>query len=425
MVRRIGIAGGGAAGMMAALAARAEGAEAVIYERNKRLGIKILISGGGKCNITHDAAPLELEQGFVPREGRFLRHAFHEFTPDDLLNILHAEGLATVTRPNGRVFPASGRAEDVLSTFERMLDRAGAIVRLDTHVEGIEIADGRNLGLRVGGATCPYDAVIVTTGGMSYRKVGTTGDGINWGAVSGHEVERVRAALAPIYVPAPPPAEWQGVALRDIRCRLERADGTVPTFARPVAYPTEWRGDLLLTHRGVSGPVVLEISRAAARLREEGERPQICVDVVPDLTLEDLRERWEERANAAGRSEVQTFVESFVPRALVPFLLRDAGVPIGCRLSDTTRAQRSALLGVLKRWSPGDVGEVPIDRGEVTAGGIALDAVSRTTMASRLADGLYFAGEVLDVAGCVGGYNLQAAFSTGFVAGRAAARGRR
>ncbi|HVZ39593.1 MAG TPA: aminoacetone oxidase family FAD-binding enzyme [Candidatus Kapabacteria bacterium] len=423
MMRHVAIVGGGAAGIYAALGAREAGACATILERNRRLGIKILISGGGKCNITHDAEPGVLEHGFVLREGRFLRYAFHELPPSRVLRELHAEGLQTVTRPNGRVFPLSGRADDVLSAFERMLAQAGAEVETGLPVQEIVLHGDRVRGVRVNDVVREYDAVVIATGGMSYRKVGTTGDGIRFADAMGLAVVPVSAALAPIYFPAPPPAGWQGVALRDVVFWIERSDGTRPRFERSSAYPSEWRGDLLLTHRGVSGPVALEVSRAAAVLEDGRESVQLLVDLIPDTGAEELRKEWDGRIAASGRSEVQTFVGEYAPNALVPSLLESCGVRPGTKMTTATRDERAAVLGVLKRWRVGTVGEVPVDRGEVTAGGVALDAVKPTTMAARGVHGLYIAGEALDVAGCVGGYNLQAAFSTGYVAGRSAALG--
>jgi predicted Rossmann fold flavoprotein len=417
---RIAIVGGGAAGIYAALGARSLGAEATILERNERIGIKILISGGGKCNITHDAAPGELEQGFIRREARFLRHALHELTAADVLEALHRNGVATLTRENGRVFPVSGRADDVLSAFERMLIEAGARVRTRCRVEGLLIDDGRVAGVRTDEGPEEFDAVIVATGGLSYRKVGTTGDGIAWARQAGHTIIPVRAALAPVYFPTPPPADWQGVALRDVVASVD-CGGARARIERE-GIPLEWRDDLLLTHRGASGPSVLEISRAAALARELGATPALVVDLAPDASERELLAQWSARLERSGRTEVQTFVEAFVPRALVRFVLQSAGVVLGRRMGEATRSERAAILATLKRWRVGEVGDVPLDRGEVTAGGVALNEVDPRTMSSKLIRGLFFAGEALDIAGSVGGYNLQAAFSTGWIAGINAAR---
>ncbi len=422
MARRVAIIGGGAAGIYAALAVCENGGRAVLYERNRRLGIKILISGGGKCNITHEDSPRAMEDGFITREARFLRYALHELTAARVLEDLHREGVQTLTRPNGRVFPTSGRAEDVLAAFERMLGRAGAEVRTNALVERPVTRDGAVVGLVVGGGVEPCDAAIIATGGMSYRKVGTTGDGIRWSDELGHRIEPVRPALAPIYFPVPPPPDWQGVALRDVLLGIE-CDARRPNLPRGEDFPVQWRDDLLLTHRGVSGPSALEVSRAAARAREIFTNVTLVVDLVPDLCMEDLLKSWDERREASGRSQVQTFLELYVPRALVGHLLASAAVPSGTKLSAASRDARNAVLGMLKGWQVGAVAEVPLDRGEVSAGGVALGEIRPTTMESKHVRGLYVAGEALDISGRVGGYNLQAAFSTGYVAGRAAAGG--
>lgn len=415
----VAVVGGGAAGIFASLAAAEAGGRVVLYERNDEIGIKIKISGGGKCNITHDADPREMEEGFIQREARFLRYAFNELTSAEVLRRLHEYGVETYTRPNGRVFPTSGRSKDVLAAFQQMLRDASVAVRTLTLVNGIEVAGESVTGIVADGLHRQHDAVIVTTGGESYRKVGTTGDGIKWGKALGHHVVPVRAALAPIYFSVTPPSDWQGVALRDVLLRVEFGrNGSYPTRD---GYPTEWRDDLLLTHRGISGPTTLEVSRAAALAREYGETVRLVVDLLPDLDEEELLNLWQERVESVPKSEVQNFVIGFLPSRLISFFLRTAEVDAGVKIASVSREARSRLIRALKGWEVGRVGQVPIDRGEVTAGGIALDQVSRTTMESKIVRGLYFAGEALDISGCVGGYNLQAAFSTGYVAGRSAA----
>jgi predicted Rossmann fold flavoprotein len=414
---RIAVVGGGAAGIYAALSVSASGGDATLFEKNRRIGIKILISGGGRCNITHDAVPGELERGFRTQEARFLRFAFHELAPQDVLQALRARGVDTATRPNGRVFPVSGSAEDVLHAFESMLAEARVWIRAGVAVEGIEMRDGRATGIRVGGVDESYDAVIVATGGMSYRAVGTTGDGIRWARELALPVEPVRAALAPIYFPAPPPADWQGVSLRDVVLRL-RCNGL--DSLRREGYATEWRDDVLLTHRGVSGPAVLEVSRAAALARERGSAVHLDVDLLPDLTGGDLLDRWRAFHATRPRAEVHSFVEAAAPRAVVPFILESCGIEPRRRTAAIEREARTRLFDSLKKWRIGEAGTIPLDRGEVTAGGVSLSAVDPRTMRIRSCERLYFAGEALDVAGSVGGYNLQAAFATGFVAGRAA-----
>ncbi|MBX7218230.1 MAG: aminoacetone oxidase family FAD-binding enzyme [Candidatus Kapabacteria bacterium] len=418
--KRIAVVGGGAAGMLAALAASNAGQHATLFERNKRLGIKILISGGGKCNITHNAPPRQMEEGFIRPEARFLRYAFHTLTSESLLSMLHAEGVETFVRPNGRVFPVSGSADDVLSAFERMLQRARVQVETNAHVQAILVENGAAVGIQLDGQAVRFDAVVVATGGVSYRKVGTTGDGIAWGESLGLPVVPLRAALAPIYFTPAPHASWQGVALRDVRLTFAP---TLNQLGIPNAkdFNQTWRDDLLLTHRGASGPATLEISRAVALAQEAGATPILLADVAPDQRPEELLDIFLDRLQNSPISEIQTFVSGFVPQAIVESVLEQAGIEPGRKLGAIRRHERGQIVATLKRWRVGTVGQIPIDRGEVTAGGIALSAVDPTTMRSRAIPNLYFAGEALDVAGRVGGYNLQAAFSTGWVAGRAAA----
>lgn len=415
--RKIAVVGGGAAGIFAALAATENGGKVVLYERNDEIGIKIKISGGGKCNITHDATPGELEEGFVVREARFLRYAFNELTASEVLRRLHHEGVETYTRPNGRVFPTSGRSKDVLDAFKRMLSKAGVEVRTQTLVQGVDAVDNVVQGILVNGKRIPHNTVIVTTGGASYKKVGTTGDGMRWAAELGIDVVPVRAALAPIYFPVSPPKEWQGVALRDVVLSVVFTPGK--SWPKREGYPVSWRDDTLLTHRGISGPTALEVSRAAALARETGNgaKVELAVDLLPDNDEKAVWAMWQERLESAPKSEVQSFVAPMLPAKLVSWFLKSINVEPGTKVASMSREERGRLLAALKRWVLGEVGEVPIDRGEVTAGGVALNQVSRTTMESKTIQGLYFAGEALDISGCVGGYNLQAAFSTGYVAG--------
>lgn len=415
----IGVVGGGAAGIMASLGIAEAGGRAVLYERNEQIGIKIRISGGGKCNITHEATPRELEEGFIPKEARFLRYAFNEMPPEEILRRLHNEGLETYTRPNGRVFPVSGRSKDVLAAFERMLRKSGVTVRTDALVAGVEIHDGRAVGVKLGDSVLPHSAVIVTTGGESYRKVGTTGDGMRWAREMGHTMVPIRGALAPIQFPTAPPKDWQGIALRDVVLSLRFSPGD--RFPKKEKIPTSWRDDLLLTHNGISGPTALEVSRAAALAREYGETVELVVDLLPDDTAEDLRDAFLAFVTESPKSDVSRFVDRIAPSRLVPYLLKSASIDPGRKAADLSKGERGRLLETIKAWVPGVVGGVPIDRGEVTAGGVALNQVSRTTMESKSVSGLYISGEALDISGCVGGYNLQAAFATGYVAGRDAA----
>jgi len=397
--------------MIAAWRAASLGATTRVLEKNDRLGLKIHISGGGKCNITHGGDMEAVRRAFDPDEGRFLRLAFRRFTNEDVLDLLRERGVTVHTRPDGRVFPDSGRADDVVDALAWRMRDAGAKVELKTPVSGIAVADGRAAGACVGDALFAARAVVVAVGGSSYPKTGTTGDGYRWMRAAGHTLVPLRSALAPIYLADGCRPEYSGVALRD--CVLRARAGT-----REVA---RWRGDLLYTHHGVSGPTALAVSRAAALAMERGE-VTLDVDLLPDVAQEELSSRIAAAHGDAGRRRVGTLIQQWIPERLAPELLERAGVGAETPLHQLSKKARNKLVEALKRWELGRVRAVPLERGEVTAGGVALDEVDPATMESRKVAGLYLCGEILDISGPVGGYNLQAAFSTGYVAGEAAAR---
>jgi predicted Rossmann fold flavoprotein len=405
------VIGAGAAGILAAWRAAMLGARATLLEKNERIGTKILISGGGKCNITHDGTVESLLSAFRTNEARFLRPSCYRFTNRDIVDMLTSRGLEVMTREDGRIFPAHGTAKDVVAILGEYLEEAGVRVQLGSGVTGIEADEQGVSGVRIGQIVLPTRHVVLGVGGSSYPGAGTTGDGWPWARQLGHTIVKVRAALAPIFFDTPPPPDWPGVALRD--CVLKaRQNGK--EIAR-------WPGDLLFTHRGVSGPTVLGISREVAERQREGTIT-LEADLIPDLTFEQVSTAVREWAANHPRRSVSAFVEGYAPNRLVHALLEAAAVSSDTTGSYLSRKEQNRLVAVLKGWQMGRVEHVPLEKGEVVAGGIALDEVDPQTMRSRIVRGLYLCGEVLDVAGPVGGYNLQAAFSTGFVAGETAAK---
>lgn len=416
------VIGGGAAGMIAAWRAASLGARTRLLEKNDRMGLKIHISGGGKCNITHGGDMETVRRAFEPEEARFLHAAFRRFTNEDVLDLLRARGVTVHTRPDGRVFPDSGRADDVVDGLAWHLREAGVRIDFETPISRLRLEDGQARGAWSGERPFPARAVIVAVGGSSYPKTGTTGDGFRWLREAGHTVVRLRSALAPIYLDSGGRPEWSGVALRDcvVRARGVVAGGNaelqIANSGGPVKEVARWRGDLLYTHHGVSGPPVLGVSRRVALALEEGP-VTLEADVLPDVPPEALSRRI---AAAQERRAVRSLVEEWLPERLAPEALERAGIAPGTMLNRLEKKGRNRLVETLKRWEIGQVQTVPLERGEVTAGGVALAEVDPQTMASRRIPGLYLCGEILDIAGPVGGYNLQAAFSTGYVAGESA-----
>ena len=404
------VVGGGGAGIIAAWKAASSGARVSLLERNKKLGIKLLISGGGKCNITHAGSVDEVYGGFTQREARFLKPALHRFSNNSVIQLLENEGVKTQTRENGRVFPVSGRAGDVVAVFARLLARNGVQVITGRHVEKIAIENGSITGVIADGETILSSHVILATGGASYPKTGTTGDGYAWSKALGHTIVPIRAALAPIGLAPPLPSDWRGVALRG---------GSLSVFAGGRKIQS-WNDDILFTHEGISGPAALEVSRAAAMAMEKSpvllefdffpSKPFTVLDAeLNGLVLENR-----------GRM-IESILDALLPNRMLPWLLTSIDVDPETRGHVLTREQRRAITGLLKGWKMGRVSRIDPARGEVTAGGIELSEVEPQTMKSRKTRGLYICGEVLDVAGSIGGFNLQAAFSTGFVAGESAA----
>ncbi len=419
----IAIVGGGAGGIFAALAvqraARRAGrsVQAHLCERNPRLGIKILISGGGKCNITH-AGPVEtiLREGF-PRvkEQRFLRHALYRYTNEDVLALLDRHQVGCHARENGRIFPDSGRADDVLAAFEQELDAEGVMVHTKSRIESVE-PEGNEWKISFNGQVFIADALILATGGTSYSKTGTTGDGINYAEKLGHSIIPVRAALAPLYLKLPPSQDIIGISFRNAELYLTR---TQPQSSEEKMLARA-RGDILLTHRGLSGPAVLAISNAAAILSEGGS-----ISIQANLLGKEeraVRELLIEEQQSRTQQQVSRWLEEILPNSFVPHILAQADIPSERRWNALTREERVRLGAALTRYPFGAISEIPLERGEVTSGGVALDEVDPKTMMSRIRPGLFFAGEMLDVAGEIGGYNLQAAYSTGWVAGEEAVK---
>jgi hypothetical protein len=415
--------------MSAAIAAR-RGAENAgiecsikLLERNDRTGTKIRISGGGKCNVTHHGTPAEmLEQGFLRlNERRFLRNSLYGFSGSDLLELLHSRGLDTEVRPNGKVFPLSGDAASVAMAFEELLKELSVQILFSCRVRSVERKDGLFL-ITTTSEPLTADIVILATGGISYSKTGTTGDGLVIARKLGHSIKEPAAALAPVFTVKAPPASLSGVSLR-----------SAVLVASAGGRSVERRGDLLFTHRGFSGPAALSLSRDIAELCREFGSVSLFADLFPEHSSAELDQLLLQHARKHGAQMVRKFLQmcpiaphkkglgeaphGTIPTALVPFIIRHSLLEIDITWSGLHKELRKSLLAVLKRFPLGTVREVPLDQGEVSAGGVELGEVNPKTMQSRIVPGFFICGELLDYAGEIGGYNLQAAFSTGWTAG--------
>jgi predicted Rossmann fold flavoprotein len=408
------VIGGGAAGSLAAIAAAEAGAPVQILEKMPRLGAKLLISGKGRCNLTNRASLAAFLDAFG-ETGPFLRNVFHRFFVDDLCRLFEEQGLELVTERGGRVFPAAGEAPAVVEALARRIEALGIQVRADAPVEEIVTEAQAVRGVRLHGAgpeaVIPARAVVLATGGASYPQTGSTGDGYRIAAALGHRVVTPRAALVPLLLAEPVPAEWRQVTLRHVAVTL-CADG------ESIA---ERFGEAFFVRGGIGGPSVLSLSRRAGVALATGRRVEIVLNLKPALSPEKLDGRLQrELAAHGGPGGARAILKALLPRKLIPGFLARWGVDPEQRGSEISRAQRGRLRALLQDLRFTVRGLRPLAEAIVTAGGLATDEIDPRTLASRRIAGLFIAGEVLDIDAETGGFNLQAAFSTGWVAGASA-----
>jgi hypothetical protein len=404
---------------MAAGRAAECGADVLLLEKTPRLGNKLRISGQGRGNITADCSLDDFVAAFGP-PGRFLYGACSRFFRDELLALLRGLGVETVTERGGRVFPASQRAEDVATALERYVRRCDVQVRTRQPVRALLVEAGRVAGVRTDKGPEPAGAVVVAVGGASYPGTGSTGDGVALAGSVGHTIVPLRPALAPLETAGDVASRLQGLSLRNVRATalLVSAAGPETTIA------TEF-GEMLFTHFGVSGPIILTMSRLvgdALRALQAGETVTLSLDLKPALPHEQLDRRLQRDLAQFSKRSYRNLLKGLLPHKLIDVFVDRTGISPDLPGHRVTAAQRAGILHALKDFRLTVTATRPLAEAIVTAGGVALDEVDPRTLMSRRLAGLFFAGEVLDLDGPTGGYNLQAAFSTGYVAGQSAAR---
>ena len=408
MEKNVVVVGGGAAGLMASVAAARGGAAVTLLEPNERLGKKVNITGKGRCNVTNDCDRETLLRS-IPGNGRFLYGALTRFTPRDTMAFFEELGVPLKVERGSRVFPVSDSAFDISNALERELKRRRVRWIRDRALE-VETESGAVRAVRGEKDTYPAQAVVIATGGMSYPGTGSTGDGYRLAQALGHTIVEPRASLIPLECAGTDCAEMQGLSLRNVE--LTAYNGKHKAVYREL-------GELLFTHFGVSGPLVLS---ASAHLRRwEGEHYTLSIDLKPALDMQKLDARLLRDIGENPNRDMSNIAAGLVPHSMVPVLLRRAGLTGGEKANSLTKEQRRALAQTLKAFTLDVTAPRPISEAIVTAGGVKVGEVAPNTMASKLTEGLYFAGEVLDVDAYTGGFNLQIAWATGYLAGSSAA----
>jgi predicted Rossmann fold flavoprotein len=412
------VVGAGAAGLVAAERAAARGKKTLLLERNRKAGVKILMSGGTRCNLTQATDRRRIVEAFGVA-GQFLHSALAALEPQELVALVEEEGVPTKVEETGKIFPVSNRATDVLAAFLARLGRSGCELVLDESLVDLERGDD-GFRLVTSRRELRAQSVIVTTGGQSYPGCGTTGDGYRWARELGHTIVRPRPALVPVTTSAEWVRSLSGITIGDVRLRLmepgerERSRESGGDLESRVLDTR--RGSMLFTHFGLSGPVVLDISREVSGHPRPNTLWLEC-DFLPGESAGQLDEHLRQQAASEGKKQLLSLVPEMLPRRLAAALVTQAALTGDSKAGELSKAGREALVEVLKRLAIPVAGTRGFAKAEVTAGGISLDEVDSRSMQSKLARRLYLAGEVLDLDGPIGGYNFQAAFSTGWLAG--------
>ena len=433
--KKVVVVGGGAAGLLAAGRAAQKGAAVTLLEKMERPGKKVLISGNTRCNLTNTLS-LDSFVSMYGGNGKFLYPAFNHFFREELLALLGRYRVRTLVEPGGRVFPASGKAADVVRTLQQYMQENGVNLVVGTRVDAIDIIEGRTAAVITAGEVYPADAVVLATGGSSYSQTGSNGDGCRMAAALGHTIVKLRPALVPLMVKERETAvALQGISLQDVRltsfaCPSQEIDisriphhdcGRGIADRQPRTPLIESRsGGLIFTHYGVSGPAALLMSLAMADALESGP-VSLSIDLLPGAAQKQLEAELQSAFDRHGSRFVQNILEELVPGRVAPIILGNAGIHPEVKAARVSARQREALSLSLKDLRFNIQRTRPLAEAMVTAGGVSLAEVDPRSLQSKLVKGLYFCGEVLDIDADTGGFNLQAAFSTGWLAGESAA----
>ena len=405
-MKKIAVIGGGPAGMMAALRAAENSAQVTLFEKMPRVGRKLGITGKGRCNLTNTADVAEVVKN-LPGNGKFLFSALKNFSSADTVNFFESLGVKTKIERGGRIFPVSDDATEVIDALMRQMILLGVDVKTNSPVTEIIARQKKIVGVLVNGKIFECDAVILATGGESYPATGSTGDGFRMARRIGHSVTEILPALVPLETEEDFVRDLQGLSLKNVRVKLLADEKFI----------TEQFGEMLFTHFGVSGPIILTLSRQAAQLLSAGKFVELEINLKPALTPEQLDARILRDFDKFKRKTIRNGLVELLPSKMIPVILDLAYLPEDKRVDDITQTERRRIAKILQALPLTITQTRPIAEAIVTSGGISVKEINPKTMESKIISGLYIVGEVADVDGFTGGFNLQAAWAMGNAAG--------
>lgn len=417
------VIGGGAAGMMSAIAAANKGAEVLLYEKNEKLGKKIYITGKGRCNVTNACEPEDFFAHIVSNE-KFMYSAYYGFDNNMVMDLIEKNGCRLKLERGNRVFPESDHSSDIIRTFGDILKRAGVEVYLNTKVSEIIVEAGEAKGIKLdNGSKVFADRVIVATGGLSYSSTGSTGEGHKWLSKLGHNIIECKPALIPLVVEEEWYQDLQGLALKNVGVKLfdkvltEKDLQNTGKKNRPVY---EGFGEMLFAHFGITGPLIISASSYYSK-KLYGKRVTLELDLKPALSVEQLDKRLLRDFEENNNKVFKNGIAGLLPSRLIPIIIEESGINPDKFIRDITREERERLIRALKNLRLTVKGTRGINEAIITQGGVSTKEINPSTMESKYISGLFVAGELLDVDALTGGYNLQVAWSTGHLAGESAA----
>ncbi|HAE92733.1 hypothetical protein SAMN02745784_00297 [Tissierella praeacuta DSM 18095] len=403
MNEKVCVVGAGPAGIIAAGIAGSRGKDVILIDKNERIGKKLFITGKGRCNITNNA-PIEDFFDNVMKNKNFLYSSFYSFSNRDIINLLETYGLKTKVERGNRIFPESDKSSDVIKAFQKFLSDNKVNILLNTNVNSIDIKN-RKFIVNTNNDEMTFDKLVIATGGKSYPSTGSTGDGYKFAETFGHSITKIRPSLVPIEIKEDWIKDLQGLSLKNV---------TLSAHSKKRLLYEEF-GEMIFTHYGISGPIVLSISNYLYRYINDGIR--LLIDLKPALDNKKLDDRILRDFELNNNKKIKNSLDDLLPQKLIPIIIFLADIDPEKIVNQITKEERLKLLNSIKEFPLNFKSFRPIEEAIITSGGVVTKEINPSTMESKLVEGLYFAGEVIDVDALTGGYNLQIAYSTGYLAG--------